>query len=352
MTFINGGWKSNRILKKPLRTGHLICLSQGYQGRGFIMLTYIIRRTLMAIPLLFGITVVSFIIMQLAPGDPTALMIDPMIKKEDLEAYKEMYGLNDPIHIQYFTWLGNMLQGNFGESLIRQGTSVSELILARLPNTLLLMVVSTAIAFLISIPLGILSATKQNKFSDYVITVISFLGVATPNFWFGLVLIMVFSVHLGWFPTGGVATLGAEFSFWDRAHHLILPAFVLATADMAGLTRYTRANMIEVLRQDYIRTARAKGLRQNKVIYKHGLRNALIPVITIFGLMLPSFIGGSVVTEKIFTWPGIGLLFFDAAFQRDYPVLMAITVIGSALVVLGNLIADILYAVFDPRIEY
>jgi peptide/nickel transport system permease protein len=316
------------------------------------MITYIVRRTLMAIPLLFGITILSFAIIQIAPGDPTALMIDPMIRDADLAAYKELYGLNDPIHVQYMKWVGNMVQGNFGDSLIRQGVAVNELIIARLPNTLLLMLVSTILAILISIPIGIISATKQNSLTDYTFTFLSFLGIATPNFWIGLVLIMFFSVHLGWFPTGGVATLNAPFSIWDRIHHLILPSIVLATADVAGLTRYTRSSMLDVLRQDYIRTARAKGFKQRLVVYKHGLRNGLIPVITIFGLMLPSFIGGAVVVEKIFGWPGIGLLFFDAAFQRDYPVIMAITVIASALVVIGNLIADILYAILDPRIEY
>ncbi|SIT71763.1 ABC transporter permease [Edaphobacillus lindanitolerans] len=316
------------------------------------MSAYIIRRSLMAIPLLFIITIISFAMMRMAPGDPTALMMDPMIKQENLAAYKESYGLNDNVVIQYGRWLGNMVQGNFGESLIRQGVPVKDLILARLPNTLLLMLVSTIIAFLISIPLGVYSATRRNSKTDYAITFISFLGIATPSFWIGLMLIMVLSVHLGWFPIGGVANIGEPFSIWDRLHHLILPAFVLATADMAGLTRYSRSSMLDVLRQDYIRTAKANGFRKRTVIFRHGLRNALIPIITIFGLMLPSFIGGSVIIESVFAWPGIGLLFMDAAFQRDYPVIMAVVVIASALVVIGNLLADILYAVFDPRIEY
>lgn len=316
------------------------------------MASYIIRRILMAFPLILGITILAFGIMQVAPGGPTALMIDPQITQEDLEAYKEMYGLNDPIHIQYMKWLGNMVQGNFGYSLIRQGTEVSDLIIARLPNTLLLMVSSTILALVIAIPFGILSATKPYSIRDYSVTFVSFLGVATPNFWIGIVLIMFFSVQLGWFPTGGAATLNAPFSIIDRIHHLILPAFVLATAEMAALTRYMRSSMLDVMKQDYIRTARSKGFTNSKVIYKHGLRNGLIPIITLLGLMLPSFIGGSVIVESIFSWPGIGLLFIDAAFQRDYPVIMAITVIAAVLVVLGNLIADILYAVFDPRIEY
>ena len=316
------------------------------------MASYILRRTLYAIPLLFLITIISFGMMQMAPGDPTALMLDPMIKKENLEAYKESYGLNDNVVVQYVRWLGNMVQGNFGESLIRQGVPVIDLITARLPNTLLLMLVSSIIAFIISIPLGVISATKRNTMTDYSITFASFLGIATPNFWIGLVLIMFLSVNLGWFPTGGVSTLGAPFSLWDRIHHLILPALVLATADMAGLTRYSRSSMLDVLRQDYIRTAKANGFKNSTVIFKHGFRNGLIPIITILGLMLPSFIGGSVIIESIFAWPGIGLLFVEAAFQRDYPVIMAVVVIAATLVVVGNLLADILYAVFDPRIEY
>ncbi|KPB05036.1 ABC transporter permease [Bacillus sp. CHD6a] len=316
------------------------------------MISYIIRRSLMAIPLLFGITVLSFAIIQMAPGGPTSLMMDPNISKEDMKKYEERYGLNDPIHEQYFTWVTNMAKGDFGESLIRRGVPVSEMIMNRLPNTLLLMIVSSALAVLVAIPFGVISARKQYSLTDYTVTVTSFLGLATPNFWIGLVLIMVFAVQLQWMPTGGVATMNADFSILDRIHHLILPAFVLATADMAGLTRYTRSSMLEVLKQDYMRTARAKGLKENKVTYKHGLRNGLIPVITIFGLMLPGFIGGSVIVERIFAWPGIGMLFIDSAFQRDYPVIMALTVISAVFVVIGNLVADILYAIFDPRIEY
>ncbi|MBO1002523.1 ABC transporter permease [Pseudogracilibacillus auburnensis] len=316
------------------------------------MASYIIRRLIMTIPLLLGITVLAFFIMQIAPGDPTSLLIDPRIRTEDLQPYIQKYGLDQPIHVQYIKWLGNMLQGDFGNSLIRQGVPVSELIMARLPNTLILMVVSTILAMIISVPFGILSASKQYSKTDYAITFTSFLGLATPNFWLGIVLIMFFSVQLGWFPTGGVATLEAPFSILDRIHHIILPAFVLATADMAGLTRYTRSSMLDVLKEDYIRTARAKGFKETRVIFRHGVRNGLIPIITIFGLMLPSFIGGSVIIESIFAWPGIGSLFMDAAFQRDYPVIMAVTVIAATLVVVGNLIADILYAIFDPRIEY
>lgn len=316
------------------------------------MISYIIRRILLAIPLLFGISLLSFAIIWFAPGDPVSLLMDPNLKPEDQELFKEKYGLNDPFPVAYAKWLGNILQGDFGVSIIRRGTPVSEMIWNRLPNTLLLMGVSLLIAFIISIPLGIFSAMRPYTKRDYTITFFSFLGVATPNFWLGIMMIMFFAVKLGWFPTGGVATLHAPFSIWDRIHHLIMPALVLATADMAALTRYTRSSMLDVLKQDYIRTAKAKGFREIKVVLKHGVRNGLIPIITIFGLMLPSLIGGAAVTEKIFSWPGLGTLFIDSAFQRDYPVIMALTMISATLVVIGNLIADILYAIFDPRIDY
>ncbi len=316
------------------------------------MATYIFRRIIMAIPLLFGITILSFAIIQAAPGGPTALLMDPSMKPSDKAKFEEKYGLNDPVHVQYGKWLGNMVKGDFGNSLIKRGTPVSELIMNRLPNTLLLMIVSTFLAAIIAIPFGIYSAMRPYSKLDYSVTVVSFLGVATPNFWFGLILIMILAVNLGWFSTGGTHTLNSPFDLWDRIQHLILPAFVLAVSDMAALTRYTRSSMLDVLKQDYIRTAKSKGFKEKKVVLKHGLRNGMIPIITLFGLMLPSFIGGAAITEKIFSWPGIGLLFVESAFQRDYPVIMALTVISAIFVVIGNLLADILYAIFDPRIEY
>lgn len=316
------------------------------------MISYIIRRILLAIPLLLGITIISFAIIKAAPGGPASLLMDPNTKPEERAKFEEKYGLNDPIHVQYGRWLGNMVKGDFGTSLIRRGVPVSEMILNRLPNTLLLMVASTILAFLIAVPLGIFSAMRPYTKLDYTVTVTSFLGVATPNFWLGIMMIIFFGVKLGWFPTGGVATLNAPFSIWDRLHHLIMPAFVLAAADMAALTRYTRSSMLEVLQQDYIRTARSKGFKERTVVLKHGLRNGLIPIITMFGLMLPNFIGGAAITEMVFNWPGIGRLFIESAFTRDYPVIMALTVLTAIFVVIGNLVADILYAIFDPRIEY
>ncbi|MFC0559266.1 ABC transporter permease [Halalkalibacter alkalisediminis] len=315
------------------------------------MISYIIKRVIMMIPILFGISILSFAIMYAAPGKPAILNLDPEIPPEVREAQAERLGLNDPIPVQYMRWLGNVSKGDFGTSYARK-MPVTEMILDRLPNTLLLMASSLFLAAIVAIPFGVISATRQYSMTDYGVTVGSFLGLATPNFWLGIMLIMVFSVQLGWTPVGGISTIGADFSILDRLRHLILPALVLATADMAGLTRYTRSSMLEVINQDYIRTARAKGFRERRVVYKHGLRNGLIPVITMFGLMLPTMIGGSAIVESVFNWPGIGKMFIDATFQRDYPVIMAITMFGAILTVIGNLIADILYAVLDPRIEY
>jgi len=306
----------------------------------------------MAIPLLIGITILSYVIIRMAPGDAASLMIDPSLKPEDKIKLQEKMGVNDPIYIGYFKWVSDIVQGDFGTSYIKRGTDVGELIWNRMPNTILLMVSSTLIAAIIAIPFGIYSAMRPYSPLDYTATFISFLGVSIPAFWFGIMLIMFFSVNLQWFPTGGVGPIGEEFSIWTRLHHLVLPAFVLAVADTAALTRYTRSSMLDVLKQDYIRTAKSKGFKERKVVLKHGVRNGMIPIITMFGLMLPSFIGGAAITEKIFAWPGIGQLFIDSANQRDYPVIMALTVISAVLVVVGNLIADILYAMCDPRIEY
>jgi peptide/nickel transport system permease protein len=315
------------------------------------VLAYLTRRLLMMIPILVGISLVSFAIMYVAPGQPAVMNLDPTIPMEARARQIEELGLNRPAHVQYVQWLGSVVRGDFGTSFSRR-IPVTEMVLERLPNTLLLMAASAIMAILIAIPLGVISARKQYTTLDYSVTFGAFLGLATPNFWLGLMLIMLFSVQLGWTPVGGVSTLGAEFSVFDRLHHLILPAIVLATADMAGLMRYTRSSMLEVLQQDYIRTARAKGLSERTVIYKHGLRNGLIPIVTVFGLMLPTFIGGSVIVESLFNWPGIGKLFIDSVFERDYPVIMAITMLGAVLTVCGNLIADLLYAMLDPRIEY
>ncbi|MEW9670963.1 ABC transporter permease [Ammoniphilus sp. 3BR4] len=316
------------------------------------MQIYIMKRLLQAVPLLLGITLISFFLMYLAPGGPTDLMMDPKIKPEDKEKMMIALGLDQPAWVQYLRWLGHFIQGDLGTSFIRK-VPVADLILERLPQTLLLMGASFLFAAALSIPLGILAARRKNTWIDYTSTFFAFLGLATPNFWLGILLIMVFSVYMNLLPAGGIrGFMEGGGGAWDTLRHLILPALTLGTADMAGLTRYTRSSMLEVLGQQYMTTARAKGLNEWIVVYKHGLRNGLIPIITVFGLSLPSFFGGAVIVEKIFSYPGIGLLFLDAVFQRDYPVIMAITTISAILVVIGNLVADILYAVLDPRIEY
>lgn len=316
------------------------------------MQIYIVKRLFQAIPLMLGITLISFALMYLAPGGPTDVMMDPKIKPEDKEKMMAALGLDQPAWIQYLRWLGNFIQGDWGTSFIRK-TPVLDLILERLPQTLLLMGFSFLFAAALSIPIGILAARNKNTWIDYTSTFIAFLGLATPNFWLGILLLMTFSVYFNLLPAGGIHGFGSESGgVWDHIRHLILPALTLGTADMAGLTRYTRSSMLEVLGQQYMTTARSKGLMEWIVIYKHGLRNGLIPIVTVFGLSLPSFFGGAVIVEKIFSYPGIGLLFLDAVFQRDYPVIMAITTISAFLVVIGNLVADILYALLDPRIEY
>lgn len=315
------------------------------------MLTYLFKRLFQAIPLLLGISLISFFMMYLAPGGPTDVMMDPRVRPEDRERMMEALGLNKPPWVQYLHWLLNFIQGDWGTSFIRK-VPVLQMILERLPQTLLLMGCSFLFAAVLSIPIGILAARKKNTWLDYTSSFVAFLGLATPNFWLGMMLIMVFSVYLNFLPAGGInGFLDERGGILSLLQHLILPAITLGTADMAALTRYTRSSMLEVLGQNYMMTARSKGLKEWVVIYKHGLRNGMIPVITIFGLSLPSFFGGAIIVEKIFSYPGIGLLFLDAVFQRDYPVIMALTTISACLVVIGNLVADILYAVLDPRIE-
>ncbi len=317
------------------------------------MRTYVIRRTLQAIPLLLGITVISFLIMKLTPGDPVSLMsMSPHITPADLERMRHNFGFDQPIYIQYFKWLSALIRGDWGISLER-GRPVIDIIAGRLPNTLQLMAVSFAISVALAIPIGILSATKRYSWFDYSATSLSFFGISMPVFWFGLILIVVFAVKLHILPSAGMMSVGADSTdFIDRIRHLILPSVVLSLGGIAGWSRYMRSSMLEVVRQDYIRTARAKGLAEKVVIYKHALKNAMIPVITVMALEIPGFFTGAVITETIFAWPGMGRLYYDSVMSRDYTVLMAILTIGAGLVVIFNLIADIAYAFFDPRIKY
>ena len=300
------------------------------------MTRFIFNRLLQLIPLLIGITLITFLVMHMAPGDPTAMFTDPNIKPEELVRIRANWGLDKPIAEQYFIWLKNAAKLDLGYSYI-SGKPVKDEIADRLPNTLLLMSVSFALILLISIPVGVISAVRKGSVFDNVFTVVSFIFMSVPTFWLSLIFMLVFSLKLGWFPTLG---------------SIVLPVAVLVISGLAGITRYQRASMIGVLNQEYIKVARAKGLPERLVIWKHALRNSLLPIITILGLSLPDLFGGAFIIETIFAWPGMGRLGVSAVFSRNYPVIMGITLITAILIVIGNLLADIGYALVDPRIRY
>ncbi len=316
------------------------------------MATYLGRRLLQMVPLLFGISIILFGLIQAAPGGPegslleTGRFIDPQV----IENYRERLGVDKPIYIQYIRWVSAAVTGDLGISFSTT-RPVSEMIWERLPATLELMGVSFLFAALIAIALGIYSALRPYSLIDFLGTGFSFLGIAMPVFWFGLILQMVFSVKLGWLPVSGTETVG-DTSLGDHLAHLILPSLVLSFRNIAGWSRYLRSSLLEVMGADYVRTARAKGLPERAVVGVHALRNALIPLISIMALSLAGLFSGAVITETIFAWPGIGRLFVQAMFARDYPLLMGILLIGSFLVLVFNLVADMLYGFLDPRIRY
>jgi peptide/nickel transport system permease protein len=310
------------------------------------------------IPLLLGITIISFTVMKMAPGDPTSLVTDlnPNMNEETIARIRAHYGLDQPWHIQYLKWLRNMVMLDFGTSFSPDGRPVVDKILERIPITIFINIVSLLLILGIAIPIGVSSAVKQGSFFDRGTTVFVFLGFAIPSFWLALLLMRLFGVELEWLPISGIRSLNySELSqvgqFLDFAKHLILPIFISAFAGLASMSRYMRSNMLEVIRQDYITTARAKGLDERTVIFRHALRNALLPVITLLGLAIPGLIGGSVIIETIFAIPGMGQLFYQSVMGRDYPTVMGILVIGAVLTLLGNLFADISYSFADPRIR-
>ncbi len=322
------------------------------------MIEYIVRRLLFMIPLLLGITIITFVVVHLSPGGPADMLtgLSPKVSAEAKARLHSLYGLDKPLHVQYWLWLSRLVRFDFGKSF-KDGRLVIIKILERLPATLLLNVLSLLLIFFIALPIGIISAVRQDSFFDKGMTVFVFLGFSVPAFWLALLLMVLFGVVLGWLPISGMHSVNFPyFSFWgklwDIIKHLILPVFVSAFGGLAYLSRYSRTSMLEVLRQDYIRTARAKGLSEKKVIYRHALRNALIPIVTLLGLSLPALIGGGFIFETIFAWPGMGRLGYQAIMARDYPVIMGVGVIAALLTLLGNLIADITYAFIDPRIRY
>jgi peptide/nickel transport system permease protein len=310
---------------------------------------YIIRRLLQAIVLLLIVSIVTFMLIHSAPGGPS-LLANPDLTTEELATMTENLGLNDPLPVQYVRWLGHVLQGDLGTSY-NNVEPVDELILDRLPNTLLLTGVGLLLSIAIAIPLGILSAVRRNSILDRGVTAFSFLGVSVPVFWLGIMLIILFSVRWDVFPAGGMYSIGDDFSLVDRLKHLFLPMLVVVTANLAGLVRYTRSGMITVLSEDYIRTARAKGLTNRRVIFGHALRNALVPVITVIGISLPNAVSGAAITETVFSWPGMGLLAVNAAKTRDYPVVLGTTLAVAVVVIFSSLITDLIYARVDPRIR-
>jgi peptide/nickel transport system permease protein len=312
---------------------------------------YIIGRLLQVIPLLLGISILVFLLVNAVPGSPVAdLAFNPTTRPEDIAAIKHALGLDQPLYKRYFVWLSHVVRGDLGLNMVTY-RPVTRDIAERLPNTLKLTLAAFCLALIFSIPVGVYSAVKRNSAFDYIATVASVAGVSIPSFWFGLLLILFFAVRLGWFPTGGVVPIRGDAGLLVQLKHLVLPSIALAITELAAWTRYIRGQMLEVIRQDYIRTARAKGLKERLVIFRHALRNALLPLITLLGLAIPSFFSGALITETIFSWPGIGRLTFDAAQARNYTVIMGTVVLSSTLVILGNLLADIGYSLLDPRIK-
>jgi peptide/nickel transport system permease protein len=342
---------------------------------------YVGRRLIQAVVILFLLSILFFALVNLAPGGPLAGYGQARrIPPEQVARLKRQLGLDQPLPFQYLVWLvGNdwvkvdldgdgisdnpgtrrgVLRGDFGFSF-RTRKPVLDEIGSRLPNTIYLMAVTMLIAILVAIPIGVISAIKQYSIFDIFVTTFAFAGQALPDFWLGLILILVFYVWLRnpftgepLLPSGGIYTIGAPFSISDRLSHLIMPVLAGALGWLAWYSRFLRSSMLDVINQDYLRTARAKGLRENKVMFKHALRNALIPLVTLVALDLPYIFGGAVFVEMIFAWPGMGLLYYQAALQRDYPVLMAVLIIGGVSIILSNLLADMLYAYLDPRIRY
>lgn len=314
------------------------------------MWKYIIKRIFIAIPVLIGITIIDYALMSLA-GSPLDMLQGAHVSAAAKAVKQAQLGLNQPVYLQYLTWLRQILSGHLGTS-ISSHASVSGLIASHIGPTLLLMGVSLLISMLITLPAGIYSATHQYKKGDYAIVGMSFLGMSIPGFFLALVLIFIFSVKLNILPSSGMTTLGEASSAGDVIRHMIMPVIVLVVSMTGNNLRYIRSAMLEILQQDYLRTARAKGIGRFLVINKHALRNALIPVITIFGMEIPVLFGGAIIVEQVFSWPGLGLLTMTAIVSRDYPVIMGVSLVSAVVVLLGNLLTDILYAIADPSIQY
>jgi len=321
------------------------------------MPAYFIRRILGIIPLLLGISLLSFAVINLSPGGfiETQVQMSQKISPTSIERMRKLYGLDAPVHVRYWNWLKRLAKFDLGESFM-DGRPVRSAIAAALPATILLQGISLALVLLISLPLGARQALKHGSVFDRGVLVGTLATYSTPTFWLGPVLMLVLGVNLGWLPISGLQSPNYnEFSMWgrflDRCAHLAMPAGVMVIRDMAFFTRYMRGSLLEVIRQEYVTVARAKGLPENTVLYKHAMRNALLPFITILGMSLPGLLGGGFIIETIFAWPGMGRLAYNAATSFDYPVIMGILLMSSFLTIIGNLLADVLYALVDPRVR-
>jgi len=311
---------------------------------------YIIKRSLQAIPLLIGVSIIAFSIMHLAPGGPLSVYtLNPSITAQDIDKIKVILGLDQPIHIQYVKWATGMFTGNWGTTFFG-GRQVFDVIVERIPATFLLMGSAMSIAIILGMCIGILGAFKRYSVFDYLATTGAMVALSFPTFWFGLMAIYIFSLKLGWLPSGGMFTLGGEEDFFDLFRHLVLPTVVLALVLVAQWSRYTRSSFLEVIHQDYIRTAKSKGIKGSKILFIHALPNAIAPLIALAGVQLPWLFSGALVAETIFGWPGMGRLFVDSLTMKEYPVLMGLVMFTAVAVIFGNLIADLINAVLDPRI--
>lgn len=318
----------------------------------------LMRKCVWMLLVLWGITIISFVVIHLAPGSPTDMetTLNPLAGEAARRRLEELYGLNRPLYVQYLDWLWRLVHLDFGISMSADARPVMDKILERLPLTVGMNVASLVLTLLIAIPVGVFSAVRRNSLADRVLTVLVYIGFAMPSFWLALILMMLFGIELGWLPMSGITSLGFEsLSLWgkicDITSHLAMPVAVYTLGSLAGMSRYMRACMLEVLEQDYMLTARAKGLPMSTVLWRHGLRNALLPLITLLGLSVPGLIGGSVIIESIFALPGLGQLFYAAVMARDYTLIMGNLVLGAVLTLLGNVLADVCYGLADPRIR-
>jgi len=320
------------------------------------MARYVVRRLIQAIPIIIGISIIAFAIVHLAPGDPFDRFRSNKVSPEVIENLRRVYGLDQPLPVQFVKWFTTFWTFPWDSTAwgysITDGLPVRDKIFERIPSTLQLMGTSLILTIIIAIPVGILGAVRQYSIADKTIAVITTIGYALPTFWLGIILRQIFAQQLDLFPLFGKHSFGKEGDLLDLLWHLFLPALTITIVGVAGWSRYMRASMLEVLRADYIRTAKAKGLASSRVIFKHALRNALIPIVTLLGLTIPTLLAGAAITEAVFSWPGLGYLGVSAVQERDYPVVLAFAMIGGVMVIVGNLLADVLYAVVDPRIKY